>query len=465
KVLLIGGVSNVSTLATAELYDPATGTFAPTGSMSQPRFYAAGVLLADGRVLVTGGFNTQEGNNTAEIYDPATGLFTPTGNMTQRRGRHAMTLLPNGKVLVTGGRDDQANFVALSSAEIFDPSANQGVGAFTPVGNMNSPRHVHASTLLSDGTVLVSGGFTGTIGSSSAVSAETFDPNTNVFTLTGNMSVSRSRHTSTLMPDGTVLVAAGVDRQGGISSAAPAELYSPTSRTFSPAGPMTTGREFHRATPLLNGSVLLGGGDDGINVLASTEIYYNPVAQAPIAITTTSVPNGIISQSYVQLLLEQGTAGPITWSLASGTLPPGITLGANGLLSGTPTAVGSFNFAVQATDGISTGTASFTINVSLVTLAFTSNTMPAAGAGRPYSQPLPITGGTQPYNATVTSGTLPTGLVLSSTGILSGTPSGVGSFKFTVTVTDSSTLAQSATQTLTIAVNSLAITTTALPNG
>jgi YVTN family beta-propeller protein len=465
KVLLIGGVSNVSTLATAELYDPATRTFAPTGSMSQPRFYAAGVLLADGRVLVTGGFNTPEGSNTAEIYDPATGLFTPTGNMTQRRGRHAMTLLPNGKVLVTGGRDDQANFVALSSAEIFDPSANQGVGAFTPVGNMNSPRHVHASTLLSDGTVLVSGGFTGTIGSSSAVSAETFDPNTNVFTLTGNMSVSRSRHTSTLLPDGTVLVAAGVDRSGGISSAAPAELYSPTSRTLSPAGPMTTGREFHRATPLLNGSVLLGGGDDGINVLASTEIYYNPVAQAPIAITTTFVPNGIISQSYVQLLLEQGSAGPITWSLASGTLPPGITLGANGLLSGTPTAVGSFNFAVQATDGISTGTSSFTINVSLVTLAFTSNTMPAAGSGKPYSQPLPITGGTQPYNATVTGGTLPTGLALSSAGVLSGTPSGAGVFTFTATVTDSSTTAQTATQTLTIAVDTLVITTTALPSG
>jgi len=216
-VLLIGGSNNtVGTLATAELYDPAAGTFTPTGSMSQPRYYAAGVLLPDGRVLVTGGFNTPVGSNTAEIYNSATGLFTSTGNMTQRRGRHAMTLLPNGKVLVTGGRDAQQNFFALSSAEIFDPLANQGVGAFTPVGNMNSPRHVHAATQLPNGTVLVSGGFTGAIGSSSAVSAETFDPSTNVFTLTGNMNVSRSRHTSTLLPDGSVLVGGGVDRSGAL---------------------------------------------------------------------------------------------------------------------------------------------------------------------------------------------------------------------------------------------------------
>ena len=467
QVLLIGGVDNaVGTVATAELYDPASGTFASTGSMSQPRFYSAAVLLADGRVLVTGGFNnTGVALDTAEIYDPKTGLFTPTGNMNQARGRHAMTLLPNGKVLVTGGRDGQQNFFALSSAEIFDPFANQGIGAFTSIGNMNSPRHVHTSTLLSDGTVLVSGGFTGGAGSASTATAEIFDPSTNVFTPTGNMSTPRSRHSSTLLPDGTVLEGGGVDRFQGISVAAPAELYSPTSRAFSPTGPLTTGRELHTATLLLNGNALLAGGDDGINVLASAEIYYNPVAQASVVITTASVPNGFISQHYVQLLLEKGSSGPLAWSLASGTLPSGITLGTNGILSGIPTAVGSFTFTVQVTDGINTATAPFTINVSLPTLAFTSNTMPAAGAGRPYSQPLPVTGGTQPYNATVTSGTLPTGLAVSSTGILSGTPSGVGSFTFTVTVTDSSTPAQTATQSLTIAINSLAITTTALPNG
>jgi hypothetical protein len=167
------------------------------------------------------------------------------------------------------------------------------------------------------------------------------------------------------------------------------------------------------------------------------------------------------------MLLEQGGLGTLTWSQASSTLPPGITLGANGILSGTPTAAGSFTFTVQVTDS-NTRTATsgtFTINVSLVPLAFTSNTMPAAGAGKLYSQPLPVVGGTLPYGATVASGTIPPGLTLSGNGILSGTPSGAGSFTFTATVTDSSTPAQTATQTLTIAVDTLFITTTALPNG
>jgi len=184
---------------------------------------------------------------------------------------------------------------------------------------------------------------------------------------------------------------------------------------------MTTGREFHRATLLPNGNALLAGGDDGVNVLPSTEIYYNTAAVSPLIITTTSVPNGFISQPYVQMLLEQGGLGTLTWSQASGALPPGVTLGTNGILSGTPTATGTFTLTVQVTDSSSparTVTATFTINVSLPALVFTSNTMPTAGAARAYSQPLPITGGTQPYNAAVTSGTLPPGLALSSTGIL-----------------------------------------------
>ena len=465
KVLLIGGLSNVSVLASAELYDPTSGTFTATGSMSEPRFFAVAALLADGRVLVTGGLNTNVATNRAEIYDPSTGLFTPIGNMNQARARHTMTLLPNGKVLVTGGRDAQVRFEGTASAEIFDPFANQGVGAFTLIGNMNSPRFVHTATLLPNGTVLIAGGFNDGNESLSVTSAETFDYRTNVFTPTGSMSIPRARQTSTLLPDGTVLEVGGINSVQGVSAPAPAEVYSPTTGSFALTGAMITGRELPRATLLFNGNAVVSGGDDGVNVLASTEVYYNPVVKEPIVITTTSVPNGFISQPYVQLLLEQNTSGPVTWSLASGTLPPGISLSPSGILSGTPTATGSFIFTVQVTDGISAAPASFTINVLLATLTFTSNTMPTAGFGRPYSQLLPVTGGTLPYMATLTAGSLPPGLTLSSAGVLSGTPASAGSFTFTVNVMDSSTPAQSATQTLTIAVNNLFITTTALPNG
>ncbi len=374
-----------------------------------------------------------------------------------------MTLLPNGKVLVTGGRDAALNFFGLSSAELFDPFANQGAGAFTAIGNMNSVRFVHGQSLLSNGTVLVAGGFDNT--GLSVTSAEIFDPATNLFTLTGSLNIARSRHSSTLLPDGSVLETGGIDSRNGFAAPAPAELYLPTAGSFALTGSMTTGRELAGATLLPNGNVLVAGGDDAVNVLQSTELYFNPVVKEPIVITTTSIPNGFISQPYVQLLLEQNSSGPVTWSLTSGTLPPGISLGGTGILIGTPTATGSFAFTAQVTDGISTASASFTINVSLVTLAFTSNSMPAAGGGKPYSQPLPVVGGTQPYTATVTSGTLPPGLALGSNGVLSGTPSSAGSFTFTASISDSSTPVQTATQTLTIAVDTLFITTTALPGG
>lgn len=477
KVLLAGGESNVNVLASAELYDPATGTFTATGSMSEARFLAEAVVLADGRVLVTGGANTNVGLNTAEIYDPATGLFTPTGNMSQPRIRQQMTLLPNGKVLVTGGRDAQANFFGLASAEIFDPLANQRVGAFTPIGNMNSARFVHTATLLPNGTVLIAGGFNAGNESLSVTSAEIYDPSANSFTLTGSMNIARARFTATLLPDGTVLMAGGINSVQGVAAPAPSEIYSPATGTFTLTGAMITGRELLRATPLFNGNVLVTGGDDGVNILDSTEVFYNTAPAAPVVITTTTLPNGFVSQPYVQLLQARNVSGPITWSVVSGALPPGINLfapvppgitsvvGASGGLSGRPTTAGSFTFTLQVADANGTATATFTVNVSVATLAFTSNTMPAGGVGRAYSQALPITGGTLPYTATVTSGSLPPGLALSSTGILGGTPTVAGSFTFTVNVADASTPAQSATQTLTMAVDSLFITTTALPNG
>ncbi|HET8925758.1 MAG TPA: kelch repeat-containing protein [Candidatus Acidoferrum sp.] len=466
-VLLAGGSDNVTNvLFTAELYDPATGTFSSTGSMAHPRYLAEAVLLADGRVLVAGGNTSSIGTNTAEIYDPATGQWTPTGNMTQGRIRHRMTLLPNGRVLVTGGRDAPANFFGLSSAELFDPFANQGVGAFTAIGNMNSVRFVHGQSLLSNGTVLVAGGFDNTF--ASVTSAEIFDPATNLFTLTGNMNIARSRLSSTLIPDGSVLETGGIDSVNGFTAPAPAELYLPTAGSFALTGSMTTGRELAGATLLPNGNVLVSGGDDAVNVLQSTEVYYNTAPITPIQITATSVPNAFVGQPYVATALEQNGTGLITWSTVSGSLPPGLkgnTIGTYGTVSGTPTTAGSFTFTAQVTDGHTVATRSFTINVSVATLAFTSNTMLTGGTGRVYSQPLPVTGGTPPYTATVTSGTVPPGLTLSSNGVLSGTPSSAGSFTFTASVSDSSSPVQTATQTLTIAVNTLFITTTALPSG
>ena len=195
RVLVVGGYQD-----TAEIYDPATGLFTATGSLVTSMLNPAATLLPNGMVLFTGkAFTTGGGieDPQAELYDPTTGLFTTTGSMTAVRVSHAATLLPNGTVLVTGGASDSGLVADLASAEIYDPAT----GLFTATGSMTTARSMHTATLLSDGTVLVAGG--------GSASAEIYDPATGLFTATSSMSMGRDGHTATLLSNGAVLVAGG----------------------------------------------------------------------------------------------------------------------------------------------------------------------------------------------------------------------------------------------------------------
>ena len=152
KVLAAGGDNN-SYGSSAELYDPATGKWTFTGPMNIARgYYEKGVsLLPDGKVLVEGGYAGYSAwLASAEIYDPASGVWTVTGPMNNARSRHAATLLPNGKVLVTAGQNPND----LNSAELFDPAT----GTWTTTGVLPFATDSHTMTLLPDGQVLVAGG-------------------------------------------------------------------------------------------------------------------------------------------------------------------------------------------------------------------------------------------------------------------------------------------------------------------
>jgi hypothetical protein len=153
-VLIVGGVltSASDPVATAEVYDPATGNFTMTGAMATAREQHT-ATLGDGRVLIVGG-TTSTGTGdlhptaTVEVYDPSTGSFSVTGSMAEARTFHTATLLPSGKVLVAGGGDEN------STAEVYDP-AN---GSFRTTGRMEIGRSGHTATLLPNGSVLVAGG-------------------------------------------------------------------------------------------------------------------------------------------------------------------------------------------------------------------------------------------------------------------------------------------------------------------
>ena len=262
RVLLAGGSEFNGPLASAELYNPRSGTFSPTGSMSVARGFPAATLLLDGRVLVVGGVNDNGSLASAELYDPQTGSFSPTGSMSVARDSPPATLLPDGRVLVVGGSLD-------ASAELYDPQT----GTFSPTGSMSVarsfPDSFPAVTLLSDGRVLVAGGRND---NGSLASAELYDPRTGSFSPTGSMSVARDSPSATLLPDGRVLVVGGLGE--GITALANAELYDPRTGTFSPTGSMSVAREGPSATLLPDGRVLVvGGRDAGGTPLASAELF------------------------------------------------------------------------------------------------------------------------------------------------------------------------------------------------
>jgi hypothetical protein len=164
---------------------------------------------------------------------------------------------------------------------------------------------------------------------------------------------------------------------------------------------------------------------------------YTVTIGAALTITPTSLPADTIDVPYSQTLMASGGTGTVTFATTAGTLPPGLTLSTGGVLSGTPTTAGSFGFTVTATDSMSTtGTQNYTVTINpAVTLSPT--TLPSGPVNAAYNQTITASGGTGTKTFAATAGTLPTGLTLSTAGVLSGTPTAAGSFDFTVTATDS----------------------------
>ena len=303
RVLVAGGcVKGVANGActepadTAELYDPATRTWAPTPKMQTP--VSAGLpgmashtatLLKDGRVLVIAG-------SGAQLYDPATGAWAPTGSSAQK-SQHSATLLPDGRVL----RIDRLSGLP----ELYDPNA----GTWASVGEqMPAERLYHVATPLANGRVLVSGGRV----------AELFDPATATWTPTAVPEILRVYSTTTPLADGRVLLAGGIDASS--QPTAVSEIFDPEATrdsarpeakgAWSAARSMGAARFGHTATVLPNGKVLVAGGSYEGGRLAGAELF-DPASGRWKAAGEMSTPRGgsapASGPNFTATLLKDGS--------------------------------------------------------------------------------------------------------------------------------------------------------------
>src|SRR5213594_1969847 len=283
----------------------APGTWAPPADLNQARAEHTATLLANGTVLIAGGRDAaNQPLASAEIYDPATGGYTLLASpLPAPVWGHTATRLGDGAVVIAGGTGDGG--LPVAAAQLFDPATD----TFTALDPMSTPRARHTATLLRDGRVVVIGG---TDGSKPLVSLEVYDPSTRTFSRASSALVlARQDHTATLLPDGRVLVAGGSNTSGALNFT---ELYDPTAGTVSPAGPLNVPRTLASAALLLDGTVLVAGGQTTTSQdLASAEVY----DAATNAFALLAAPMGTARSGHLgvqllhngKVLISGGTSG------------------------------------------------------------------------------------------------------------------------------------------------------------
>jgi hypothetical protein len=238
-------------------------------------------------------------------------------------------------------------------------------------------------------------------------------------------------------------------------------------------GALPAGLSLNTGTGQISGTPTTGGTSsftiqltdaNGATATASFTLTINP----SLAITTTSpLPTGTVGGNYSQTLTATGGTAPLSWTVATGTLPPGLTLNSTGQITGTPTTAATSNFTAQVKDvNGATASKTFALAVNPAPVITTNSPLPTGTVGVSYLQALTVTGGSGQYTWTVSVGALPAGLVLNSAaGQISGTPTTSGPSSFTIQVTDSNQVKATKAFTVTINAALTIITYSPLPAG
>ncbi len=340
KVLVTGGwVNGTGAIASAEYYDPATGIWHVTTPMSTPRCLHTSTLLPDGRVIVIGGYSTASvptgtSIDTTEIYDPTTGGWSFGPPLNTARRRHVIAPLPDGTLLIIGGIDATDN--SITDVEVYDPA----LGMIAVANPLTHPRHNPTATVLNDGTVLVTGGdvrdpVANTNSPTNTV--ERYDPVALGWSDGPSLDSARHGHTATLLGDGKVFVYGGGD---GTYLVDTSQTFDPAANQWLPGVSFKPGCESHTATPLPYGQVLIAGGLNGPNDVKNAEIF-NSLPGAPVP---SGLFQGLIQTDGIAAPASLATEGLFTATVVSNgaftakIVLDGQTLSVTGLFDGYGTA-------------------------------------------------------------------------------------------------------------------------------
>ena len=444
--LTIGAATVVlapTTLPAAVLLAPYSEAITASGGTAPYTFAVTTGTLPAGITLATDGTlsGTPTVNGTTPFTITATDSSTGTGS--PFTGSQAYSLVVGAPVIALAPSTMPAATIGAAYSVVMSASGGTAPYTFTlaagtlPTGLTLSSAGTISGTPTSLGIFPITitatdsgaapGPYTGTMSYSIVVSAGTITVTPSILTAASvgqayNQSISASGGTapytfavSTGLPAGLSLATNGTI--SGVATAAGSFSFTVT------ATDSTTG----------TGSPLSGNAIVTLNVGPPT-----------LSITPATLTDGAVGTTYSQTLTGSGGTAPYTFTGGTG-LPPGLTLSSAGLISGTPTATGTFPFTVTVTDS-TTGagspfshTQSFSLVIGSATIVVTPATLPASEVGATYSQTITASGGTAPYSFGISFGTIAPGLSLTTTGTLSGTPTQAGTFVFTVSALDSST--------------------------
>ena len=398
--------------------------------------------------------------------------------------QNTQTMQSSQTVPLTIAPANTATSLTISTTSLPSGTANAGYSATLSVSGGTAPYTWSISTgqlpaglTLAPATGAISG--TPTTSGNYSFGVTATDSTSTPQSATATITLSIAAATSTPVPLAITSSSLATGTVGsGYSSALQASGGSAPYTWSITSGSLPAGLSLGASTGLISGTPTASGTS---NFTAAVADSSNPaqnksasisltIAPAPIAITTSSLPSGTVGTSYSNSPQAIGGTTPYSWAVTNGSLPAGLAIAVNGTISGTPTTAGTSTFTVTLTDGgipAQTKSATVSLTIASQTLTISTSSLPAGTIGSSYSNSLQATGGTTPYTWSITSGSLPAGLSIAANGTISGTPTAAGTSTFTAKVADAGSPAQtkSASLSLTVASNSLAITSSSLGAG